>query len=147
MTNLENPMRTSRIAVFAALSVAVFGSQAFADGKVLTNSATMTVYTFDKDSAGKSACVDQCLAIWPVVTPEAIKAGPDIGAITRDDGSKQATFKSKPLYLFAADEKPGDTKGDGVKGVWHVVPLDGAAKASSGQTGYSNSGSGYSFGY
>jgi predicted lipoprotein with Yx(FWY)xxD motif len=76
-----------------------------------------------------------------IVTPDAIKAGPDVGAITREDGSKQATFKGKPVYLFAADGKPGDTKGDSVKDVWHVVPLAGAAKASTNQSrnsGYSS---------
>jgi predicted lipoprotein with Yx(FWY)xxD motif len=136
-------MKTRHIALFAVLSTAVFGQQAFADSKLLTNNADMTVYTFDKDSPGKSACAGACVAIWPIVTPDAIKAGPDVSAITREDGSTQATFKGKPVYLFAADGKPGDTKGDGVKDVWHVVPLDGAAKAStnqSGNSGYGNSG-------
>jgi predicted lipoprotein with Yx(FWY)xxD motif len=42
--------------------------------------------------------------------------------ITRDDGSKQWAYKSKPLYTWAKDTKPGDTTGDGVaNNTWHVA--------------------------
>jgi predicted lipoprotein with Yx(FWY)xxD motif len=129
-------MKANHIAAFVVLSAAVFTQQAFAEGKLLTNSTGMTVYTFDNDSAGKSACSGPCLANWPIVAAETVKAGPDVGSMTREDGVKQATFKGKPVYLFAKDEKPGDTKGDGIKGVWHVVPLDGPAKTGASQTGY-----------
>ena len=35
-----------------------------ADG-TLTNAAGMTLYTFDKDSAGKSVCNGACATNWP----------------------------------------------------------------------------------
>jgi predicted lipoprotein with Yx(FWY)xxD motif len=41
--------------------------------------------------------------------------------IKRDDGTMQWADEGKPLYLFAQDKKPGDVKGDGKNGVWHVV--------------------------
>jgi predicted lipoprotein with Yx(FWY)xxD motif len=41
--------------------------------------------------------------------------------VTRDDGSKQLAYKGKPLYLYAADQKPGDRTGDNFKDIWHVV--------------------------
>ncbi len=46
-------------------------------------------------------------------------AGKDPATITRDDGSKQVTYKGLPLYRFAQDAAPGDTKGDGfANGLW-----------------------------
>ncbi len=34
-------------------------------GKVLTNDTGMTLYVFDKDSVGKSACNGPCAGNWP----------------------------------------------------------------------------------
>jgi len=48
------------------------------------------------------------------------KAG-DFGAIARDDGKKQTTYKGMPLYYFAGDKNPGDTAGQGMGGNWYVV--------------------------
>jgi predicted lipoprotein with Yx(FWY)xxD motif len=92
-----------------------------ADG-VMVNSAGMTLYTFDKDTAnsGKSACNGPCAALWPPVAATGNESG-DYSAVTRDDGSKQLAYKGKPVYLFAKDQKPGDKTGDGVKDVWHVI--------------------------
>lgn len=91
---------------------------------VLVNSAGMTVYTFDNDTAnsGKSVCNDQCAKLWPPVVADAgaTPAG-KLGIVTRDDGTKQWAFDGKPLYLFVNDTKAGDTKGDNVKNIWHVV--------------------------
>ena len=91
------------------------------DGMLVDN-AGMTVYTFDKDTDGKSACYDQCAKAWPPVMASAdAKAQGDLSIITRDDGSKQWAYKGKPLYLFDKDTKPGDKTGDKVKDVWHIV--------------------------
>jgi predicted lipoprotein with Yx(FWY)xxD motif len=35
----------------------------------------------------------------------------------------QLTFQGWPLYTFHRDKKPGDAKGDGQQGVWHVLKL------------------------
>lgn len=94
-----------------------------ADG-VLVNTAGMTLYTFDKDTAGsgKSACNDACATLWPPLKAEAADA-PSGGyaVVTRDDGSRQWAYQGKPLYLYASDRKPGDRTGDKFKDVWHVV--------------------------
>jgi len=91
-------------------------------GGILVDGAGKTVYTFDKDVAnsGKSACNGQCAALWPPVVADGEPAAP-YSIVTRDDGSKQLAYKGKPLYLYSADQKPGDRKGDGVKDIWHVV--------------------------
>jgi predicted lipoprotein with Yx(FWY)xxD motif len=94
-----------------------------AKGKVLTNDNGMTLYVFDKDSGGKSACNGPCAGNWP---PLKVAAGSmamgDYGMITRDDGSKQWTYKGHPLYNWKNDKKPGDITGDGfLNGAWHIA--------------------------
>ncbi len=89
---------------------------------MLTDDKGMTLYTYDKDEAGTSTCVDACAQNWPPLTAEAgAKADGDLSVITRPDGSKQWAYKGKPLYTWIKDTKPGDTTGDGVKDVWHVA--------------------------
>jgi predicted lipoprotein with Yx(FWY)xxD motif len=90
-------------------------------GGVMVDSKGMTVYTFDKDSAGKSACSGQCLENWPAVKAGDAALAEPYGSIARDDGTRQLTYKGKPLYTFVKDKKAGDKAGDKVKDVWHVV--------------------------
>lgn len=92
-----------------------------ADG-VLANQQGMTLYTFDKDSAGKSNCNGPCAANWPPLTAAAdAAASGDYSVITRDDGSKQWAYKGQPLYTWVRDQKPGDKTGDGFNNVWRVA--------------------------
>lgn len=120
-------MRNQIAAALVLTSAALFSAGAHAQAVkaqngILVNNAGMTLYTFDKDSAGKSACVDQCAKAWPPAMAAAdAKPMGDLTVITRDDGSKQWAFKGKPLYLFAKDTKPGDKTGDNFKEIWHVV--------------------------
>lgn len=82
----------------------------------------MTLYTFDKDSGGKSMCNDDCAKNWPpLMAPADAKAEGKWTVIKRDDGMMQYAYDGKPLYTFMKDEKPGEMKGDGMKDVWHVV--------------------------
>jgi predicted lipoprotein with Yx(FWY)xxD motif len=91
---------------------------------VLADAKGMTLYTFDKDTDGKSACNGNCAKNWPPLTAEtgATSTG-DWTVVTRDDGSKQWAYKGKALYTWVKDGKPGETTGDGVGKVWHnAVP-------------------------
>lgn len=117
--------------IAAASTIALLGlsQAALADdspvrnaGGVLVNQSDMTLYTFDKDSDGKSACNGPCAALWPplAAATDAKPAGA-YSIITRDDGAKQWAHKGKPLYLWVKDQKPGDRTGDGVNNVWHVA--------------------------
>ena len=82
----------------------------------------MTVYTFDKDSGGKSMCNGDCAKNWPpMMAPAGAKAEGKFTPIKRDDGTMQWAYDGKPLYTFVKDEKPGDMKGDKMKDVWHVM--------------------------
>lgn len=91
-------------------------------GPALVDAKGMTLYTFDPDKGGKSACSGGCAQAWPplVATGDAKPSG-DWTVITRDDGSKQWAYKGKPLYTWVQDSKPGDATGDGVNSVWHVA--------------------------
>jgi predicted lipoprotein with Yx(FWY)xxD motif len=91
-------------------------------GKALVDAKGMTLYTFDRDAAGKSNCNGQCAQNWPplMATAGAAASG-DWSVVTRDDGSKQWAYKGKPLYLWVKDTKPGEVTGDGVNNVWHVA--------------------------
>jgi predicted lipoprotein with Yx(FWY)xxD motif len=117
--------RYSIVALIAGLLVTAgaWAQDAKMKGGVLVNSAGMTLYVFDKDVWGKSACNGPCAAIWPpmiVGTSKAVASG-DWQIITRDDGNKQWAYKGRPLYTWSKDTKPGDMTGDGFNGAWHVV--------------------------
>jgi predicted lipoprotein with Yx(FWY)xxD motif len=92
-------------------------------GAALTDAKGMSLYTFDKDTAGKSACNGPCAANWPALKADAGDQGGDnYTIITRDDGSRQWAYKGKPLYIFVKDQKAGDITGDGfLNGAWHLA--------------------------
>ncbi|CAM3798546.1 hypothetical protein [Bordetella tumulicola] len=106
----------------ALFSISAHAQDVKTQDGMLVDNAGMTLYTFDKDADGKSACYDQCAKAWPPVTASAdAQTKGDLSIITRDDGTKQWAYKGKPLYLFVKDSKPGDKTGDNVKDVWHIV--------------------------
>lgn len=91
-------------------------------GKALVDAKGMTLYTFDKDSTGKSNCNGTCAQNWPPLMADAsAKASGDWSPVKRDDGSMQWAYKGHPLYTWVKDTKPGDTTGDGVNNIWHVA--------------------------
>jgi predicted lipoprotein with Yx(FWY)xxD motif len=89
---------------------------------VLADAKGMTLYTYDKDTEGKSNCNGNCAKNWPPLMAEgnAMSMG-DWTVVTRDDGMKQWAYKGKALYTWAKDTKPGDTTGDGVGNAWHIA--------------------------
>jgi predicted lipoprotein with Yx(FWY)xxD motif len=107
--------------VFAQMAPTKTGDSA--KGKVLTDDKGMTLYVFDKDSGGKSACNGPCTGNWPPLTAAAgAMAMGDYSVITREDGSKQWAYKDHPLYTWKDDKKPGDINGDGrLNGAWHIA--------------------------
>ena len=94
-----------------------------ASNGVYVTAKGMTLYTFDKDTAGKSACNGKCAENWPPAL--ASDGAKPMGAwtlVTRDDGLKQWALNGKPVYAFVKDAKPGDKVGDGfMNGAWHVA--------------------------
>ncbi|MCP8884795.1 hypothetical protein NIM87_14885 [Devosia sp. XJ19-1] len=89
---------------------------------VLTDFNGMTLYIFDKDTAGVSNCYDACAEKWPPLFADAdAVAEGDFSVVERTDGTKMWAYKSMPLYYWVEDAAPGDIKGDGVGGVWHLA--------------------------
>ncbi|GIQ78648.1 hypothetical protein [Bradyrhizobium sp. RD5-C2] len=122
-TTLALAIAASFALASAALAAPPTKTGTTAKGSVLTDAKGMTLYTFDKDTEGKSACNGPCATNWPVLKAEASdKAEGGYTIIARDDGSKQWAYKGKPLYTFAKDQKAGDTTGDGfLNGAWHLA--------------------------
>jgi predicted lipoprotein with Yx(FWY)xxD motif len=94
----------------------------------LTDSTGRTLYLYTRDKGTKSECYGACAKVWPPLTT----TGPvtisgkytvqrDLGVTTRTDGTKQVTYGGHPLYYYAGDTAPGQTKGQGVAGVWFLI--------------------------
>ena len=100
-------------------------------GDALATSDGRTVYLFTQDSTDTTTCFDGCLGTWPPVPASAeLGYGLDarlVGSIERPDGTVQATYGGWPLYFYYRDVDPGDTKGQGLGGVWFLVGPDGTA--------------------
>ena len=89
---------------------------------VLTDANDMTLYIFDKDTAGVSNCYDTCAEKWPpLFAEETAAAEGDFTIVDRTDGTKMWAYKSMPLYYWVEDMAAGEIKGDGVGGVWHLA--------------------------
>jgi len=123
---------TQSIKVLAVTAALALPTWAFAaepamekDG-MFTDHKGMTLYTFAKDSGGKSMCNDKCAANWPpLMAEENDKPMGKWTVITRDDDKKQWAYNGKPLYTFVMDKKAGDMTGDGkMDGAWKVAKPD-----------------------
>src|SRR5437764_5358489 len=87
-------------------------------GQILdAGSRHMTVYLFEADKGGKSACSGACAGAWPPVNGNgkavAGASAAKLGTITRPDGTTQVTYKGHPLYFFVKDKDDGDAYGQG----------------------------------
>jgi predicted lipoprotein with Yx(FWY)xxD motif len=127
-------MKSRLFAAIAATAVICVSSLALAQmapakiadtpkGKALVDSKGMTLYTFDKDTGGKSVCNGPCAENWPPLMASAdAKPTSDWTVVTRDDGKMMWAYKGKPLYTFKKDTAPGETNGDGfLNGAWHMA--------------------------
>jgi predicted lipoprotein with Yx(FWY)xxD motif len=118
-------------------------------GKILVDSRNRTLYLFQKDSGGKSACFGACAGAWPPLratgkpTSGSGTNPPMLGTIKRSDGKPQVTYNGHPLYLYQGDQKAGDTNGQGLTafgGSWFAVSPAGnqvtGTPSNSGGGGY-----------
>ena len=103
-------------------------------GRFIVNSRGLTVYLFEKDKNGTSACYGACAKVWPpLITSSKPSAGAGvsasrIGTTRRRDGKLQVTYGGHPLYRYDDDHKPGQTEGQASKlfgAEWYVVAPSG----------------------
>jgi predicted lipoprotein with Yx(FWY)xxD motif len=135
------------LAGFAAIASSATGSPATVKtgtsslGRIVVDGKSHTLYLFEKDKHGKSACSGACAQNWPpLLTKGAPKAGAGakaslLGTTKRSDGTTQVTYNKHPLYTFVGDQgKRGSTKGEGLDAFgprWYVVAAKGTEKTRS----------------
>ena len=102
-------------------------------GNILVDGNGMTLYAYSKDQPDQSNCTGNCATNWPpLISSGAPQAGTGVdpsllGTAKLADGSMVVTYNKMPLYTWAKDMKAGDTTGQGVGTVWHVVSPQGMA--------------------
>lgn len=108
-------------------------------GEYLTDAEGRSVYLFEADTQGGAGtepvptCRDDCLSAWPpVVTAGPPKAGEGVDATllgTVDyEGMTIVTYAGWPLYYYAKDTAPGDTKGHDIEefgAEWYLLTPSG----------------------
>jgi predicted lipoprotein with Yx(FWY)xxD motif len=109
-------------------------------GTVLTGANGFTLYMFSPDTSTTSMCTTAggCSSLWPPASGTgALAAGTTLpgklGTITRPDGTTQVTYQNHPLYTYTKDSGPGQTNGEGVLNMWHVVKPTTAALPAAAQ--------------
>ena len=99
-------------------------------GRILIDAHGRTLYLFEKDRRGHSACSGTCATYWPpLLTKSKPTAGNGtrqslLGMTPRSDGTLQVTYAGHPLYRFVQDTKPGQTTGQDLHDFgagWYVV--------------------------
>jgi predicted lipoprotein with Yx(FWY)xxD motif len=124
-------------------------------GSVLVDNRGRTLYLFEKDKNGMSACASACLSYWPTLTsvgtPRA-GAGVHQSLLTlakAQHGTRQVLYAGHPLYTFVEDKSAGQTNGENLDDFgaeWYAVSAAGAkvepvkapmpAATSSSSSGY-----------
>jgi predicted lipoprotein with Yx(FWY)xxD motif len=103
-------------------------------GRILVDARRRTLYLFEKDRLGRSACAGTCATYWPPLLVRGKPAGAGgakqslLGSTRRADGTTQVTYAGHPLYRFVLDTGPGRTKGQDLHdfgAAWYVVSPSG----------------------
>jgi predicted lipoprotein with Yx(FWY)xxD motif len=120
----------------AAPSGTVVKTASTSFGTILVDGGGRTLYANAEDTPVASHCTGSCASTWPPLaasgTPHA-EGNADrslIATVTRTDGTKQVSYAGHPLYTFTGDDQPGQYRGQGLDGVWHVVSSSGLLVSS-----------------
>lgn len=99
-------------------------------GQIIVDARGRSLYLFEKDTRGRSACSGLCAVYWPPLLAKgksaAIKGAKAslLATIRRPDGSRQVTYAGHPLYLFSGDTRAGQTNGEGLQdfgAAWYAL--------------------------
>lgn len=139
----------------SASSAVVVKSASSSLGTVLVDSRGMTLYHLSGEQNGKFICTSTtCLGVWhPLTASSSVTPNGEVGSlgtVKRPDGTIQVTYKGTPLYTFAQDQQPGETKGQGIKdvGTWTVITTSSSSAApSTSSTPETEKSSGGGYGY
>ena len=115
-------MKTKLTVMSGAAAAALWLAAAAHGAGMVTAENGMTLYTFDKDKDGASACYDDCAVKWPPYMAKAdAKMTEGWTMVKRTDGTMQWAYDGKPVYMFQGDKAKGDMAGEGMGGVWHII--------------------------
>jgi predicted lipoprotein with Yx(FWY)xxD motif len=126
-------------------------------GKALVDANGRTLYLFEGDKPNVSLLSAAGRAVWPPftsATAPAANGGASAAQIAVIPASKQVTYNGHPLYYYVADQRPGQTAGQGLNQFgarWYVLSASGAAitsvapESASGTS--SSTGEGSNYGY
>jgi predicted lipoprotein with Yx(FWY)xxD motif len=137
----------------ASGQAATLGVSSTGIGQILVNSQGRTVYLFKADQGTKSVCSGACAGAWPpllVTGKPAVGNGVNaslVGSTTRPEGTTQVTYNGHPLYLFAQDQRAGETNGQGVSAFGAAWFALNAAGSQISQPSSSSTGGGGGLGY
>ncbi len=142
----QSSAATSAASSTASGAVVKSASNSALGATVLVDAQGMTLYSLSGEQNGKWICTSAaCTAVWhPVLAPSSGTPSGSVGSlgtVTRPDGTVQVSYKGMPLYTFAEDTQPGDTKGQGIKdvGTWSAVTL--SSQSASGSSAPASTGS------
>jgi predicted lipoprotein with Yx(FWY)xxD motif len=114
------PTPSGPVVVVAIASGTVGTYLAGADGRAL--------YTLIYDPDNGSTCNLTCAETWPPFVPGAgvtVVAGDgvtgELATFARADGSRQLSYRGRPLYYYSGDRQAGEATGDGNGSVWSVA--------------------------
>ncbi len=96
-------------------------------GPVVANDRGQVLYDYADDTPTTSACnAAWCLVDWPPLQDSGTPTAPasitaPIAVIDGAGGTRQVTLGGHPLYTFAGDLHPGDTRGQAIGSDWYLV--------------------------
>ena len=101
-------------------------------GSVLADRSRFTLYLLSTEAGTKLHCKSSaCLATWPpllITKGQKISIGSGVkgkvGTVARSSTTLQVTFSGYPVYTFAGDTGPAQTKGEGLVqfgGAWYML--------------------------
>ncbi|AMA57921.1 COG4315 family predicted lipoprotein [Bradyrhizobium sp. CCGE-LA001] len=92
-------------------------------GSKLVDLNGMTLYTYERDTTGKTSnCNDKCTESWvPLAATADARAVGDFTVISRNDGTRMWAYRYRPLYTSPADKAPGDANGNAMTLQWRIA--------------------------
>lgn len=99
-------------------------------GEYLVDGDGFTLYLFALDDGTTTACIEECIDVWPpVVAAEPVAGdGIDAGALSTATGIEpdHVTYHGHLLYLYVGDPEPGAINGTDIA-EWYAIDPSGAA--------------------
>ncbi|SAK85877.1 lipoprotein [Caballeronia temeraria] len=117
-------MKTLVCVIPLLVSASAFATAPHVNDGILVDEHGMTLYVFGgTGTPDAKSCEGDCARNFPpaIAQPDDKAEGKLSLVSTTDSSERQWAYQGKRLYHGAMDKKPGDTHGDGLNTVWHVV--------------------------